>query len=154
MRPDLTFTSIEQYWMNFAISLASRGLGHVEPNPMVGCVIVGSENRLLAAGWHERFGEAHAEVNAIADTVQRGLPVDRLRSSTMFVTLEPCCHRGKTPPCTQAIIESGIQKVVVACSDPFHQVDGGGILQLERAGIQVRTGLLAEEAKELNRSFF
>jgi len=129
--------------MQRALELAARGRGCVEPNPMVGCVVVqGAE--IIGEGWHRRFGEAHAEVEALR------IAGHRAAGATMIVTLEPCCHQGKTPPCTRAIIEAGVARVVVAQRDPFAEVAGRGIAELEAAGIEVAVGLLEEEARRLN----
>jgi diaminohydroxyphosphoribosylaminopyrimidine deaminase/5-amino-6-(5-phosphoribosylamino)uracil reductase len=132
--------------MQRALAIAAQGKGFVEPNPLVGCLIV-KENGVVGAGWHERFGGAHAEVNALR---QAGAAA---RDATAFVTLEPCCHHGKTPPCTQALIDAQVRRVVVAMSDPFPKVAGQGIAQLERAGIEVTVGLLSELAQRLNAPF-
>jgi len=144
-------TSHRQF-MQRAIELAKRGEGHVEPNPMVGCVIVAAETAsetaaesdpIVGQGWHRRFGEPHAEIEALTAAG------DRARDSTMYVSLEPCCHQGKTPPCTDAIIAAGVRRVVVATRDPFPRVDGHGIAQLEAADIAVDVGLLADDAQRL-----
>lgn len=116
-----------------AVELASRGEGRVEPNPMVGCVLA-RDSRVVGEGWHQAFGGPHAEVHAIASAGELA------RGATAYVSLEPCCHTGKTPPCTRALIEAGVARVVVAVRDPFPKVDGGGIAELERAGIGVTTG--------------
>src|SRR5580704_6318538 len=113
-----------------ALELARRGEGLVEPNPMVGCVIA-CEEGVVGEGWHRRFGAAHAEVEAL---VAAG---PRARGATAFVTLEPCCHFGKTPPCTQALIAAGIRRVVAALADPFPQISGRGFSELTMAGIEV-----------------
>src|SRR6266436_5343255 len=105
--------------MQQALAFAERGRGFVEPNPLVGAVIV-REDRLVGAGWHQRFGEAHAEVNALAAAGEAA------RGATLYVTLEPCCHHGKTPPCTDAVLRAGIARVVAALEDPFPQVAGQG----------------------------
>jgi diaminohydroxyphosphoribosylaminopyrimidine deaminase/5-amino-6-(5-phosphoribosylamino)uracil reductase len=128
-----------------AIELAGRGQGCVEPNPMVGCVIA-REGRKLSEGWHRQFGGPHAESDALASAGD-------CRGATMYVSLEPCCHRGKTPPCTEAIIAAGLERVVIAQADPFEQVAGGGIGQLKDAGIQVDVGLMEEEARYLNAPY-
>jgi len=130
-----------------ALELAARGRGYVEPNPMVGCVIA-MDDRVLGEGWHARFGGPHAEIEALraAGTAAAG--------ATMYVTLEPCCHHGKTPPCTEAVIEAGIRRVVVAGRDPFPDVAGGGIQQLVQAGMDVQIGLLDEQASRLNAPYF
>jgi diaminohydroxyphosphoribosylaminopyrimidine deaminase/5-amino-6-(5-phosphoribosylamino)uracil reductase len=131
-----------------AIELAAYGRGWVEPNPMVGCVIVDDQEQIVGEGYHHCYGQAHAEIEAIR---RAGL---RARGATMFVTLEPCCHFGKTPPCTQAIIAAGVRAVVVAVSDPFAKVAGQGIAELRAAGIDVSVGLLASEARQLNAPYF
>jgi diaminohydroxyphosphoribosylaminopyrimidine deaminase/5-amino-6-(5-phosphoribosylamino)uracil reductase len=133
--------------MRRAIELASRGEGLVEPNPMVGCVIVAGDE-VVGEGYHTAFGAAHAEVEALQAAGPRAL------GATMFVTLEPCCHHGKTPPCTDAIIAAGIAKVVVALGDPFADVNGGGLAKLAEAGIEVRSGLMENEAQKINAPYF
>jgi diaminohydroxyphosphoribosylaminopyrimidine deaminase/5-amino-6-(5-phosphoribosylamino)uracil reductase len=132
--------------MRQALRLARLGQGSVEPNPMVGCLVVRNDS-VVGEGWHERFGEAHAEINAL-----RAAGADA-HSATLYVTLEPCCHHGKTPPCTQAIIQAGIRRVVAAAPDPFPQVAGQGIRELQDAGIDVQVGLLAEAAEQLNAPY-
>jgi diaminohydroxyphosphoribosylaminopyrimidine deaminase / 5-amino-6-(5-phosphoribosylamino)uracil reductase len=134
--------------MGRCLELALNGLGHVSPNPLVGCVIV-HKGDVIGEGFHCRFGEAHAEVNAIANVADKST----LSSSTLYVNLEPCSHHGKTPPCTELIIKSGIKKVVLACKDPNPLVAGKGIKKLKQAGIEVISGVLEEEAMELNRRF-
>src|SRR5438270_3616494 len=106
-------------WMRRALELAERGRGYVEPNPLVGAVVV-RDNQLVGEGWHERYGQAHAEVNALAAAGEAA------RGATLYVTLEPCCHYGKTPPCTDAVVRAGIGRVVAAMPDPFPQVAGQG----------------------------
>jgi diaminohydroxyphosphoribosylaminopyrimidine deaminase / 5-amino-6-(5-phosphoribosylamino)uracil reductase len=123
-----------------ALELAARGLGSVEPNPPVGAVLVDDELNLIAEGWHQRFGGPHAEIEALT---QAG---DRSRGATLFVTLEPCCHQGKTGPCTEAIARAGVRKVVVAARDPFPKVDGKGIERLRSLGIETEIGLLEQPA--------
>lgn len=130
--------------MHRALELAARGEGQVEPNPMVGCVIARGDE-VLGEGWHERFGAAHAEVNALADARQKH--GDAARGATAYVTLEPCCHTGKTPPCTDALIEAGVSRVVAAVRDPFPQVDGGGFARLTAEGITVESGVADREAR-------
>lgn len=132
--------------MGRALELAARGEGLVEPNPMVGCVIVRQGQR-IGEGWHQRFGGPHAEIVALSSVT--GSAAD----ATMYVTLEPCCHRGKTPPCTEAIIEAGIKRVVVAQVDPFPAVGGRGVERLRAAGLQVDVGVLEEAAGHLNAPF-
>ena len=132
--------------MRRALELAGQGQGLVEPNPMVGCVIAqGAE--IIGEGWHRCFGQAHAEVEALR------IAGDRAAGATLYVTLEPCCHHGKTPPCTQAVLASGVCRVVVAQRDPFPQVQGGGIAELQAAGITVDVGLLEVEARRLNAPY-
>jgi diaminohydroxyphosphoribosylaminopyrimidine deaminase/5-amino-6-(5-phosphoribosylamino)uracil reductase len=143
---DLQFASAEDV-MRRAIALAGRGIGFVEPNPPVGAVIVDDQLRLVGEGWHERFGGPHAEVGALA---QAG---DRARGATLYVTLEPCCHFGKTPPCTGAIIAAGIKKVIVGMQDPFPQVAGRGIERLRTAKIDVEVRLLEPEVRRLTAPF-
>lgn len=133
--------------MRRALALAQQGEGRVEPNPMVGAVVVDDRLQHLGEGWHEVFGGPHAEVNALA---QAG---DRARGATLYVTLEPCCHQGKTPPCTEAVIAAGIRRVIVATQDPFPFVAGGGIRRLHEAGIDVDVGLCEVEARRLTAPF-
>ncbi len=125
--------------MGQALALAMQGLGSVEPNPMVGCVIV-REGEIVGQGYHERFGGSHAEANALMEAG------DRAAGATVYVTLEPCCHHGKTPPCTQALIHAGVKRVVAAAQDPFSEVGGRGIAELEAAGIQCDVGIRGTEA--------
>jgi diaminohydroxyphosphoribosylaminopyrimidine deaminase / 5-amino-6-(5-phosphoribosylamino)uracil reductase len=143
--------------MSYAIELASRGLGRVEPNPAVGAVIVDEHLNLLAHGYHEKFGGAHAEANAIANLVELVADEDSRRdlvaTATLYVTLEPCCHHGKTPPCADAVIDAGIRRVVVGIRDPSPHVDGGGIQRLNDAGIDVTLGVCEEQVRRLNAPF-
>src|SRR5205085_11343112 len=125
---------------------AERGQGFVEPNPMVGCVIV-KDGAVAGEGFHARFGGPHAEVAALEAAGANA------RGSTLYVTLEPCCHQGKTPPCTKAIIAAGISRVVIAMQDPFLQVAGKGAAELTAAGIHVESGLLEQEARWLNAPY-
>src|SRR5262245_50133977 len=129
-----------------ALAQAARGQGFVEPNPMVGCVIVQGDEVVGECG-HQQFGSSHAEIYALDAAGERA------RGATMYVTLEPCCHQGKTPPCTEAIIAAGIQRVVTAMRDPFPQVAGGGLKRLAAAGIDVELGLRETEAQELNAAY-
>jgi diaminohydroxyphosphoribosylaminopyrimidine deaminase/5-amino-6-(5-phosphoribosylamino)uracil reductase len=126
-----------------ALELARLGQGLVEPNPMVGSVIV-REGQIVGEGWHQRFGGPHAEVEAL------GAAGERARGATMYVTLEPCCHQGKTPPCTDALIGAGLARVVVAMRDPYPKVAGDGLKQLAAAGIEVELGLCEDQAREIN----
>lgn len=140
----LNASEIDRRHMQRALELARRGEGYVEPNPQVGCVVAMAEKN-IAEGWHRRFGDAHAEVDAI-----RKIPVNHdLAAATLYVTLEPCCHTGKTPPCTDAILKAGIGRVVVAVEDPFPQVAGHGLERLRRAGVQVETGVGYQEGQQL-----
>jgi diaminohydroxyphosphoribosylaminopyrimidine deaminase/5-amino-6-(5-phosphoribosylamino)uracil reductase len=132
--------------MTRALELAAQGQGYVEPNPMVGCVIARGET-IVGEGWHQRFGGPHAEVEALAAAGSAAA------GATMYVTLEPCCHHGKTPPCSEATIAARLERVVVAEQDPFPQVDGGGIRQLQDAGIQVEIGLLESDSRTLNAPY-
>ena len=135
----------DQFYMRRAIELAAQGQGFVEPNPMVGCVLV-RDGEIIGEGFHEKFGQAHAEINALAACGDAS-------AATAFVTLEPCCHRGKTGPCTNALIDAGVAKVVIAMPDPFEKVSGQGIEQLKQAGIDVQVGVCESEAVELNRPY-
>jgi diaminohydroxyphosphoribosylaminopyrimidine deaminase/5-amino-6-(5-phosphoribosylamino)uracil reductase len=134
--------------MQRCIELAQNGSGTVSPNPLVGCIIV-HDNAIIGEGWHMKYGEAHAEVNAINSVKQKHL----LQASTLYVNLEPCNHYGKTPPCADFIIEHQIKKVVIGMIDPFEKVAGKGIQKLKDAGIAVEAGILEEECKFLNRRF-
>jgi diaminohydroxyphosphoribosylaminopyrimidine deaminase/5-amino-6-(5-phosphoribosylamino)uracil reductase len=128
--------------MDRALDLAARGEGLVEPNPMVGCVVL-QGGRVVGEGWHERFGGDHAEVNALRAAGERA------RGGTLVVTLEPCCHTGKTPPCVDAVLAAGIARVVAAVEDPFPRVAGGGFAALRRAGVECLVGVREREAREL-----
>jgi diaminohydroxyphosphoribosylaminopyrimidine deaminase / 5-amino-6-(5-phosphoribosylamino)uracil reductase len=139
----------DELFMQRALSLAALGIGCVSPNPKVGCVLV-HDNKIIGEGWHQVFGGPHAEVNAIASVADKSL----LPFSTAYVTLEPCAHTGKTPPCADLLIAHKINKVVVGIEDPNPLVSGKGILKLKQAGIEVVTGILTELAEELNVRFF
>ncbi len=145
-----TMPADEQYMMR-CLELAQRGASTVAPNPMVGAVLV-HEGRVIGEGWHQIYGKAHAEVNCFEQVAE----ADRhlIPDSTMYVSLEPCAHTGKTPPCANRIVQKGVQRVVIANHDPFKQVDGAGIGILQRAGIEVKTGILAQKGRWLNRRFF
>jgi diaminohydroxyphosphoribosylaminopyrimidine deaminase/5-amino-6-(5-phosphoribosylamino)uracil reductase len=142
-------TKIEIKYMAMAIRIAAKGIGSVEPNPAVGCVIV-KNGQVIGKGYHEKFGGPHAEINALADCKNLGA---NPKGSTMYVTLEPCCHYGKTWPCTKAIIEAGAAKVVAAMLDPSEHANGKGIEQLRKAGIETQIGLCQKEAAILNAPF-
>lgn len=137
-------------YMNRCLTLAKLGAGRVAPNPMVGAVLV-HEGRIIGEGFHERYGGPHAEVNCIASVEESDQAL--VPFSTLYVSLEPCAHHGKTPPCADLIIQNGIRKVVVGCGDPFTEVDGRGIRKLENAGVSVIHGVLEEGCRELNRRF-
>lgn len=141
--------AVHKFFMQRAIELARRGWYSTRPNPRVGCVITRG-NQVLGEGWHVRAGEAHAEVRALADVKARGAEA---RGATAYVTLEPCSHTGRTPPCTEALIGAGIARVVVGASDPNPAVDGAGIEALRGAGIKVTTDILADACAGLNRGF-
>lgn len=135
--------------MRRALQLARQGAGHTSPNPMVGAVIVGPDGMIIGEGWHRKCGEGHAEVNAVASVNDPSL----LKDSTIYVTLEPCSHYGKTPPCAKLIIERGIRRVVVGTLDPFVKVSGRGVAMLREAGVEVAVGVLEEECRMLNCRF-
>ena len=131
------------------IELARNGLGNVQPNPMVGAVIV-CDGQIIGEGYHQKYGEPHAEVNAINSVEDKSL----LKRSTIYVSLEPCSHYGKTPPCADKLIEMGFPRVVIGSTDPNEKVNGKGIAKLRAAGIHVTVGVLKEECDELNKRFF
>ena len=133
--------------MRLALELATRGEGAVEPNPLVGCVLA-REGKVIAQGWHGKFGGPHAEVVALANS-----PTGAARGCTAYTTLEPCSHVGKTPPCAEALIQAGVARVVVAQGDPFPLVNGGGVARLRAAGIAVEIGCLEQAAAELNAPY-
>ncbi len=135
--------------MRRCLQLAKRGIGFVSPNPLVGCVIV-YNGRIIGEGYHQRYGEAHAEVNAIASVREQAL----LNKATLYVNLEPCAHHGKTPPCADLIVRMNIPRIVIANRDPFHAVDGKGIEKLKNAKRDVVYGVCEQEGRELNRAFF
>jgi diaminohydroxyphosphoribosylaminopyrimidine deaminase/5-amino-6-(5-phosphoribosylamino)uracil reductase len=140
-------TPFERQAMARALALAALGRRSTQPNPRVGCVIAQGE-RIVGEGWHQRAGEPHAEVFALR---QAGAAA---RGATAFVTLEPCNHHGRTPPCSEALIAAGVARVIYACGDPNPRVDGSGAARLRAAGVEVATGLLAAEGEELNLGFF
>jgi diaminohydroxyphosphoribosylaminopyrimidine deaminase/5-amino-6-(5-phosphoribosylamino)uracil reductase len=141
----------EEY-MQRCVQLAEFGSGEVAPNPMVGALVVNEEGMIIGEGWHKRFGEAHAEVNAI-NAVFAAQKEEQLPFSTLYVSLEPCSHFGKTPPCTNLIIRHKIPRVVIGCRDPFKNVNGSGVRQLSEAGVQVAEHILEKECVHLNRRF-
>ncbi len=141
------FSDFDRFAMQRALTLAARGLETTDPNPRVGCVIA-QRGRVIAEGWHERAGEAHAEVAALRAAGGQAA------GATAYVTLEPCSHHGRTPPCVAALIAARVARVVIAALDPNPQVDGSGAAALRAAGVAVESGLLEEEAVELNAGFF
>lgn len=160
--------AIHQKYMQRCLELAKLGAGHVAPNPMVGAILV-HDDKIIGEGWHQQYGEAHAEVNCIASVKKEDQ--DLIAQSTLYVSLEPCAHFGKTAPCADLIIQHKIQKVVIGCRDPFKEVDarlpacagtdrndavgqGKGIEKLNATGVTVEVGLLEKECKELNKRFF
>lgn len=140
------FSALDHLHMADALRLAERGAYTTRPNPMVGCVVAHGE-RVVGQGWHQRAGGPHAEVFALREAGEQA------RGATAYVTLEPCAHHGRTPPCALALIEAGVTRVVAAMRDPFPRVDGGGFALLREAGIEVSEGLMQAQARELNRGF-
>lgn len=140
---------IDEKYMYRCLQLALNGKGFVSPNPMVGAVVV-HKGKIIGEGFHREYGKAHAEVNAIASVKDKSL----LKESTIYVSLEPCAHHGKTPPCAQLIIDNQIPRAVIACLDPFPAVSGRGVKMLQNAGIEVTIGVLEQEALTLNKEFF
>jgi len=145
--PSPGFSATDHAMMARALRLAERGAYTTKPNPMVGCVIAHGDD-VVGEGFHQRAGEPHAEVFALRDAGERA------RGATGYVTLEPCAHTGRTPPCTDSLIAAGVTRVVAACRDPFEKVDGEGLRKLEAAGIAVDVGLMETQARALNRGFF
>lgn len=139
-----------EIFMERCLFLAQLGAGRVAPNPMVGAVLV-YKNRIIGEGWHQVFGGAHAEVNCFDSVLEEDKPL--IRESTLYVSLEPCSHYGKTPPCSLRIIREGVKNVVIGMGDPFNKVNGLGIKQLKEAGIDVVVGVLAEKCASLNKRF-
>jgi diaminohydroxyphosphoribosylaminopyrimidine deaminase/5-amino-6-(5-phosphoribosylamino)uracil reductase len=137
-------------FMRRCLRLAKLGAGYVAPNPMVGAVLV-YDDKIIGEGWHQKYGEAHAEVNCIASVKNENSHL--ISQSCLYVSLEPCSHFGKTPPCTDLIIKNKIPKVIIGCRDPFIEVDGKGIEKLKAAGVEVEVGILEKECKELNKRF-
>ena len=142
----MSFSADDHKFMARAIQLAKRGIYTTAPNPNVGCVLV-KDGKVVGEGWHEKAGEAHAEVNALKQAGKQA------EGATAYVTLEPCCHHGKTPPCSDALINAKVTRVVAAMIDPHSKVAGQGLKQLGLAGIEVQHGLLEEQAKSLNLGF-
>lgn len=144
-----TKTHTDEKWMKRALQLARKGAGFVSPNPMVGCVIVSDKDEVIGEGFHHAFGEAHAEVNAVNSVTNER----SLTGATVYVTLEPCSHYGKTPPCSLLLSKLPVNRVVVAMKDPNPLVNGTGILALQNAGKRVDVGVLKKEAEKLNEFF-
>lgn len=142
----MAFSAFDHRAMAVALQLARRGMNTTHPNPRVGCVIAANE-QITGQGWHEKAGAAHAEVNALADAGENA------NGATAYVTLEPCNHSGKTPPCVEALIKAQVARVVCAIEDPNPEVNGAGIKRLQAAGIEVQSGLMAAQAEELNAGF-
>ena len=142
----------DEKYMRRCIQLAKNGLQNAKPNPMVGAVIVSGDGRIIGEGYHVRCGQGHAEVNAFASV--RVEDESLLSGATLYVSLEPCSHYGKTPPCADLIIKKGVRRVVVGCIDPFAEVQGRGIKKLRDAGIEVKVGILEAECQALNGRFF
>jgi len=138
-----------EIYMQRCLQLAKNGFGKTYPNPMVGCVIV-SNNQIIGEGWHQKAGEAHAEVHAINAVKDKS----QLKKATLYVSLEPCSHHGKTPPCSDLILKYSIPKVVIGTVDPHSKVAGKGIEKLQKAGVSVEVGVLEKECRELNKRFF
>ncbi|MDR8392690.1 bifunctional diaminohydroxyphosphoribosylaminopyrimidine deaminase/5-amino-6-(5-phosphoribosylamino)uracil reductase RibD [Aliifodinibius sp. S!AR15-10] len=143
------FSKTDRKWMQLALEIAERGAGYVSPNPMVGCVIVSNDGKKIGQGYHERYGQAHAEVNALQQVKNEA----NLEGATIYVTLEPCAHHGQTPPCCEMLGELPIKRVVVAMEDPTKKVGGKGIKYLRQKGITVEVGLMENEARDLNEFF-
>lgn len=146
-RPGVSGASAWGAWMARALQLASLGEGRTSPNPLVGAVVLDADGRLVGEGFHARAGQPHAEVGAL------GQAGERARGGTLVVTLEPCCHQGRTPPCTEAVLAAGIARVVLAMADPHPLVAGGGIARLRAAGVEVIEGVGQEAAERLNAAF-
>ena len=140
----------DEYYMKEAIELAKKGIGKVNPNPLVGAVIV-KNNEIIGSGYHQAYGEAHAEVNAIIDAESKGISVE---GATIYVTLEPCSHYGKTPPCALKIVDKKFKRVVVGSNDPNPLVSGRGLEMIRNAGIEVVTAVLEAECTEINKVFY
>ena len=147
---NLDMKDVAEHYMSRCLQLAQLGAGYVAPNPMAGAVLV-HENRIIGEGYHQQYGKAHAEVNCINSVKDEDKHL--IPRSTLYVSLEPCSHFGKTPPCSDLIIQQKIPKVVIGCRDPFKEVDGKGIEKLKAAGLEVIVGVLEPKCKELNKRF-
>ena len=137
--------------MHRCLQLAKLGAGNVAPNPVVGAVLV-YEDSIIGEGYHQQYGAAHAEVNCINSVLNTNQSL--IKKSTLYVSLEPCVHFGKTPPCADLIIKNNIPNVVIACKDNYAAVNGKGIQKLQQAGVNITVGILEKEALELNKRFF
>lgn len=142
----------DEQFMQRCLQLAALGEYYVAPNPMVGAVIVSADGRIIGEGWHRRYGGPHAEVNAFSSVKPKDEPL--LSEATIYVSLEPCSHFGKTPPCADLIVRKGVKRVVIACLDPNPLVAGNGVRKLREAGIEVESGIMENEARQLNKRFF
>lgn len=143
--------AVHQHWMTLALAQAQQALTLSDPNPRVGCVLVNDDQQCIGMGFTQAVGGPHAEVMALRHAQENG---NSIQGATAYVTLEPCSHYGRTPPCSQALIQAGVKTVVIAAVDPNPQVCGQGIAQLEQAGITVHTGIMAQQSEELNIGFF
>lgn len=143
------YTEADHKWMSLALEIAERGAGYVAPNPMVGCVIVSGDGKKIGQGYHEHYGQSHAEVNAVESVKNES----KLDGATVYVTLEPCAHHGNTPPCCEMLGDLPIDRVVVAMEDPTMKVNGKGVKYLRESGINVDVGLMEKEAEKLNEFF-
>lgn len=142
----MSFTAADYTFMSQAIQLAKKGQYTTAPNPNVGCVIV-KNGKIIGEGWHQKAGEAHAEINALKQAAKEA------EGATVYVTLEPCCHHGKTPPCTEALIKAKVKHVIAAMVDPHTRVAGQGLKLLQQAGVSVQHGLLEQQSRDLNPGF-
>ena len=141
--------TVDEKIMLGCIALAKRGAGYVSPNPLVGSIII-NNGEIIGEGYHEKYGEPHAEANAIEDAKKKGFS---LEGATLYVNLEPCSHTGKRPPCADLIVKEKISEVFIGMQDPYEEVNGGGIKILKENGIKVTVGILEKECKELNKFF-
>ena len=141
--------TVDEKIMLGCIALAKRGAGYVSPNPLVGCIII-KDDAIIGEGFHEKYGEPHAEANAIEDAKKKGFT---LEGAKLYVNLEPCSHTGKRPPCADLIVKEKISEVFIGMQDPYEEVNGTGIKKLQESGIKVTSGILEKECKELNKFF-
>ena len=144
-------STFNEFFMHRCLELAAMGAGQVAPNPMVGAVLV-HQGRIIGEGYHRQYGQAHAEVNCVNSVAAEDQSLIPL--ATMYVSLEPCAHHGKTPPCADLIVSRGIKEVVIGCIDTFSAVAGKGVEKLEKAGVKVHTGMMEAECRHINRRFF